>query len=133
LVGLRTLAAVVSLVNGAWGILSGIYWYRFYHPAAFPGPNTDTSLNLIVLSLGIILLLDSAVCFIGPSVAFYASAVLSAILLVYELSLSISFGSAETILAIVLALATIVLDVAAARVKKVVSEENHPLNLPVFG
>ncbi|MDA4112931.1 MAG: hypothetical protein OK474_02690 [Thaumarchaeota archaeon] len=84
------------------------------------------------------MLVDSLVCFLAFSRAFYISALLSVIVAFLVLvSVAASWQTwtsyPATPASILLGLATVVLDIIAARRKTYVSEENHPLNLPVFG
>jgi hypothetical protein len=140
---LRTVAAALSLVNGAWSITVGAYWNQIFGAELGSDLGCAGSCSLfgvahIVLVLGVILLVDSLVCFLAFSRAFYVSALLSGVVLFLVLvsvaagwHLWASYPSAP--FSIVLGIVTIVLDVVAARRKTYVSEENHPLNLPVFG
>jgi hypothetical protein len=130
MVGVKTIAALVSIVNGVWVIVAGTYWYSLFgaqcHLSACGG-------NLALIGLGAILLLDSVVCLIGLSRAFYVSAGISVIVVFVDATFSIQFSSAGFIVTCALALVTIALDLVAASRKKVIAEADHPLNLPVFG
>jgi len=137
LVGRRTAAVAVGAVNGIWSILLGEYWRAMVEPIC-PGSGyvglcvLPPTSNLLVLALSALVLVVSLVCYFGWTVTFYGSAVLSAVALAAELLSGVGLGWA-TILSVALGIATIALDVAAARTKTGVAEENHPLNLPVFG
>jgi hypothetical protein len=126
--GVRVIASAVSLVNGVWGIASGLYSSRIFGVQQSTGAG-----DFWIIAVGALLLLDSLVCIVGFQTAFYGSAALS-ILLVVDILL---FGAAITDTAFVasalLGLITVALDILAITRKQVVSEENHPLNLPVFG
>lgn len=85
------------------------------------------------LALSIVLILVSLVAYVGPKRIFYGSALFSALLAV---SVWVGAGSDQTVFTVLmLAMAglTMVLGVVAARTEPRVSEESHPMNLPVFG
>lgn len=94
----------------------------------------------LVEALGIILILDCALALVGPRFTFYAAAFLS--LLVAAAMALYPFGmetvanptlSAGSSADLILAAATLVLSLLAARSRTPVSEQSHPMNLPVFG
>ena len=124
MVAVRNLAAAVGIVYGAWGLYTSLYW------PGVPAASEVGGLEILVVS--VLLILASAVCFVGFRLAFYFSAAVAVILLARFL-LSGLFGTAALDVAVVLCIATIALDVLGARHRAVVAEENHPLNLPVFG
>jgi hypothetical protein len=128
--GVKTIAALVSIINGAWTVIAGYYWNKLLDVPTYSGP---VGHNLIVEVVGIILLLDSLVCLLGTSRAFYASAIVSVIALALEVLGGAQVTTAGFIFSLVLALATLGLDVMAARKRTMIAEEDHPLNLPVFG
>ena len=83
--------------------------------------------------MAVVLTLDSFVALVGPRRIFYASAVLSALLAGSEW---LGLGSDATVgnmLAIAVAIVTLVLSVVAARFEPEIPEQSHPMNLPVFG
>jgi hypothetical protein len=134
MVGVKTIAALVSMANGIWTVIAGAYW-----ASIFPNSGDVVSVpfqeySLAVLTFGVILLLDSVVCLLGWSRAFYASAGISLLVVLWEVLFR---GGAPVLVAfiggIALAALTIGLDVVAARTRDVIAEEDHPLNLPVFG
>ena len=84
------------------------------------------------VALAIVLVFDSFVALVGPRRVFYSSAFLSALLAASEWIGSGS-GAAATLLTIAAAGATLCLSVVAARFEPQVSEQSHPMNLPVFG
>jgi hypothetical protein len=139
---LRTAAAALSIVNGVWSITVGAYWNQVFGygqgGVSCLGSCIPFGADHIVLVLGVVLLVDSLVCFLAFSRAFYVSAIVSVLILLLVL-VSVAppsqiWANHPTIPAtLLLGIATAVLDVVAARRKTYVSEENHPLNLPVFG
>jgi len=130
MVGVKTVAALVSMVNGVFAAAIGAYWGKVAPASSGAAGGPD---GLLVSVLGFILLLDSLVCLLGSSKAFFASAGISLLIVILEAAVGIQVGSAAFIAGLGLALVTVGLDVIAARTKKVISEADHPLNLPVFG
>ena len=125
----QSVAAAVSLVNGVWTAAAGAYWSHAFGAST----RLNTGENPILLVLGVLILLDSLVCFLGPLEAFYASAALSFVSIVGIASWGAPLASGGFLVSAILAAATIGLTIQGARRKTVVPEEDHPLNLPVFG
>jgi hypothetical protein len=134
MVGVKAVAALVSIVNAVWLIYAGASWNALFGVQCHLSACGD---NWTIVGLGAVLLLDSLVCIVGVSKAYYVSAAISAlaVLLVGESipQSGVQFTSAAFILTAILAIVTIVLDVIGARSRKIIAEEDHPLNLPVFG
>jgi Na+/melibiose symporter-like transporter len=123
------LAKIATLAAGA-GILTGLLtvgaWFSGLAPLR---PFWAT----LALAMAIILILDSFVTFVGPKRVFYVSALLSALLTGSEWIGSGSDATVVTALTIIMACVTVVLSMAAARLEPKISEQSHPMNLPVFG
>ncbi len=85
------------------------------------------------MALAVVLIVDSLVALVGPKRIFYSSALLSALLAGSEWIGSGSGAAAATLLVVAAAGATLALSVVAARFEPQVSEQSHPMNLPVFG
>ncbi|MDA4123124.1 MAG: hypothetical protein OK456_08110 [Thaumarchaeota archaeon] len=120
---IRKAAASVSLLNGLWGILLGLF-------GATPLAGT-LHLNGATLVVAAILVLASILCFTWLPGTFYLSALLSVLMLVFipgGIQLADLF-----LFSLALAAATIVSDAMAANSKEYVPEKDHPMNLPVFG
>ena len=84
-----------------------------------------------MLVVGVLLIMDSAVCFLGISPAYYASALLAVIMLVFVPG---GIQAADLfVVSAVLGAATVALDAVAANTREYLPEQDHPLNLPVFG
>jgi hypothetical protein len=142
---LRTVAAALSLVNGIWIIALGAFWNQLLGlelgDISCAGSCSFFGLDHIVLVLGVILLVDSLVSFLAFTRAFYVSAAVSALVLLLVLfsvwgsisSMQVSVNYPAIPVSIVLGIVTIALDIIAANRKTYVSDEHHPLNLPVFG
>lgn len=134
----RTIAALVGLIAGAW-VLWGSYYGTIgrgqfcpYGAGTCTGPASLPPANIFVVSLAVLLVLDSALSLVGPRIAFYASAGIS-ILLGGSIVPSSSLVDPTVIVALGLAASTCVLGLVAARRRTEVSEQSHPMNLPVFG
>ena len=125
----KRLAAGFSLATGAWGVGLGVYLARFL---ANGGPAASvSSVYYPIVAVGTILILDSTLCFIGFSSAFYGSAALALLMIAF-----VPGGiqpSEAFLVSILLVVATIALDLVAATRREYIPEEDHPLNLPVFG
>ncbi len=130
---LRSAVSAVTLVNGLWSVAAGAYWSRIFE---FVNPPIQTSLgseNIFLIVLGAILLLDSIACYVGWTEALYASAAVS-LLIVLDIAIGrVQFASPAFAGSLILGLVVIALDILAARRKLFIPEEDHPLNLPVFG
>jgi len=128
LVGVRVVAAAVSLVNGVWGVVAGLYSTRMFGVDLSKGGG-----ELWILIVAVLLILDSLICFVGFRTALYGSAALSILLLLDIILFGAAIASAAFAASALLGLITVVLDIVTIRRRSGVSEENHPLNLPVFG
>lgn len=87
----------------------------------------------VTLALGVVLAADSLVALVGPRRIFYSSALLSALLAGSDWIGSGSTTSTAILLTVAAAAVTLVLAIVAARFEPEVSEQSHPMNLPVFG
>jgi len=131
LVRVTTLAAAIGAFSGVWTIFTT---YLSILPSPACGPIACATLHnagWVVELLAAALLVVSAVCFLGPKSLFYLSAMFSGVLAgtVYALA---DF-TAIVAVTLVLCAAALVLGVLAARREASVSEQSHPMNLPVFG
>ena len=128
MVGVRVVAAVVSLLNGAWGIVAGVYSNQL-----FGSQLSKAGGDIWIPIVSVLLVLDSVACLAGLRTAFYVSAALSILLIADFLLFGAALASTAFVASAILGLVTIVMDAFAVRHRELVSEENHPLNLPVFG
>lgn len=134
---------LIKRVAGAVTLLEGL-WVLYIVLSPSPGEGTfcltcsgpALGAPLFPILLGVLLLVDSTLCLLGRWIAFLLGALLSAttiVLVLLHLSeLGRSYLEVSTVLT-VLSLAALILDVKAAISQPKLSEENHPLNLPVFG
>ena len=126
-----TLAAALGALSAVWTIVTT---YLSVLPSPACGPivcSTIHNSGWVVESLAIVLLIVSAACLIGPKSLFYLSSLFSAVLAgtVYALTEFTAIVAAT----LVIYAAALVLGVLAARSEASVSEQSHPMNLPVFG
>ncbi len=114
----RIAAGVLGLADSVFGI--------------YLGYTSSTSSGLTyVLWLSVILLADSLLCLYGVHHAFLVAAVLSAIILAVG-SLAALTDVAHLAL-ILVSLASVAANLIAFRATPRLSEQAHPMNLPVFG
>lgn len=89
--------------------------------------------GVAVLVLGIALVFNSVVSFFWHRKVFYVSTLLSALLTLVILLDAGSMDATVFWVTVVLGAITAVANFFAARVRTTVSEQSHPMNLPVFG
>jgi len=129
------LAAGSNVLVGAWALV--LVWV---FPSAYACPNGGcptslTILPVLMLPLGVVLVADGLVCFAGFRAAFYAGGLLSvamAALVLYHWAGGTPPNLGFTALSLVSLLALIA-DILAITSKKKLTEQQHPMNLPVFG
>ena len=131
MVRVGTVAAGVGILAGLWTV-AVFYLDGVAHTCPATGCPPPGLSGVVVPALSVVLVLDSLVCFIGPKSFFYASAVLSAVL---AASMLLTPYLEPLILYLTVGLLGLgfVLSVVAARWETKVSEQSHPMNLPVFG
>jgi len=128
---IRRLAATVSLLDGVWGIAVGVLWVHLFGAPPWQTSQVSGGVDFAIVALGAILVLDSALCFWGISSAYYVSALLSVVMLVFVPG-GIQLGDLF-LTSVAAAAITVVLDALAARSREYIPEKDHPMNLPVFG
>lgn len=126
---LKKVAAAASLLDGAWTVAAGAFWRQIFGTSS----RVHSADNIILLALGIVLVIDSLVCFRGVLEAFYASFVLAIVAALGVVSWGVNLGSAGFVVTALLAAVTVIVVALGARRKTRFTEEDHPLNLPVFG
>jgi len=91
------------------------------------------SWGTLTQAVAVVLFFDIVIALVGPRRVFYSTALISVALIGAELAGSGS-GPVGIVLAVISADAvTLVLSIVAARFETQVSEQSHPMNLPVFG
>lgn len=123
-------AAGFGILTGTWSI-AGDYFHTFGYACYVQNCVHNSIADTLVLSLSILLVIGSLLGLVGPRKVFYASALLSALLGVYVFVISVP--TVFPLTAVGLAGVTFVLSIVAARWETRVSEQSHPMNLPVFG
>lgn len=132
-----TAAALAGMVTGVWTATAPIL-----DPSTFGGTvvcgrvpcfNGAPSYGTAIFALCLVLVVDSVASLMAPKVAFYASALIAIII-----GAAVAAGSGFTLTSWVMSVAvlagmTVALDLLAARGITGVSEQSHPMNLPVFG
>jgi hypothetical protein len=86
-----------------------------------------------LLIIGVVLLLDTALCYFGGNSGFFVGALLSFLGgLPLFLFPGLLLTPSMTLVAIV-SVATVVLDILALGSRTRLAEQSHPLNTPIFG
>ena len=125
---LGVIAGAVGVINGAWATAAGALWTSLFGLTGDHG----TGSSALMIALGLLIIISSAATFVGPPQALYAPAAFSLIAFLGIATSGADSGGAFYLSAL-LAVVSIVLDILGARKKVYVPEEDHPLNLPVFG
>jgi hypothetical protein len=124
----------VGVVAGFWNVWVYFQVCRSATPLCAAQQAAPTGgEGTIVFALAVILVLDSLATFVGPAVLFYASAALSLIIDAIEVLNYSSISQGEFYVTLILVALSLGLSVVAARRTTGVSEQSHPMNLPVFG
>jgi len=132
LVRLGTAAALVGVVAGSWNV-----WEYFQEcrgllcPSSQPAPAGTE--GTVVLGLAVVLVLVSLATYVGPSVLFYLSAAVGAIIDALVMVNYSSIAEGSFLVTVILVTGSVVLGVVSAMRRTSVSEQSHPMNLPVFG
>jgi len=87
----------------------------------------------VVLGLAVILLIVSLVEFLGPLELFYISAAVGVVIDAIEVLNYSNIAPAPFVVTILMVTLSVGLGSATATRRTSVSEQAHPLNLPVFG
>ena len=128
-------AGVVNLLEAGWVLYIVILFMNA--PSSCPSggcpPIANSWVFNVLLLLGSVLFVVAAVSFTGRWWAFPVAALLS-LFTMPLIALQIeALGTAFAIAALILAVAGLIFDVVASISKGQISEQEHPLNLPVFG
>lgn len=127
-------AGSLSAIAGGWAVAFG---FIFPSASACPPegcPIATGVLQLTIPVIGVVLVINGLVCLYGFRFGFPLSGVLSAVnagLVLYEWA-----GQNPGLFAVGLVLVSLVAviwDLLAIRAKSGLSEQNNPMNLPVFG
>lgn len=128
-----TLASVASIVAGSWDVYAYLALCRSgCLPASYTAPSQGI-LGLLFASLSVVLVAVGLVGFVGPKTIFYAGVVSALLVVALEVVSYASIGQFYFYTTLILVVLSLLLAVGAVRAKTGVSEQSHPLNLPVFG
>jgi hypothetical protein len=145
---IRVLGSALSLLNGAFAAIIAYGGFIPVPIACLPSPPPGSAncagapyffgiaspeLQGTLLFVGVILIIDAVVSFAGVRASFVLGAILSAVVLAL---FAVSWGGPAANFseaAVVLSVATILVDALASRPSRGLSERDSPLNLPVFG
>ena len=86
-----------------------------------------------MLGLAVVLVLISLATFIGPAALFFLTAVVGVAIDALVVINYSSIAAGSFLITIILVTVSVVLSVVSATRKTSVSEQSHPMNLPVFG
>lgn len=141
---IRLAGSLLSLLAGAWTTFVAYYGTNSVSPC-LPfstcivelqggyGSLSPSELQSALFIVGAVLVIDALISFAGMRATFILGSVLSttvlAILAIQWGTYSVTYSMA----ALVLSLLAVVADFAASRPARALSEQNNPMNLPVFG
>jgi len=133
MVKVPTLASAVSIVAGGWDVYAVL---SVCHSACLPGSFSapyQGFQGVLFAALSVILVLEGLAGFVGPRTVFYAGVFVALPIDAMELLNYSSIIEADLYVTLLLVTLSLVLSLWAARSGTSVSEESHPMNLPVFG
>jgi len=129
----KGMVGIANLLNSLW-ILYLVYLYPTFCTGCFDSVPVHYDLIVsMMLVVGLILVIDSGACLAGKWLGLPMGALLSSVTIPLLIMKLYYFGAFFVGLGVVFAVAAVVLDVVAAVSKTAMPEQNHPLNLPVFG
>lgn len=129
-----TVAALVGVVAGSWNIGAYLQACRSAQrlcPAFQTAP--PGAEGTVVLGLAVILVVGSLATFLAPATLFYLSAALGLGIDAVEVLNYPVIGTGLFYVTVILVTLSLVLSLLAATRRTSVSEQSHPMNLPVFG
>ncbi|MBI3859838.1 MAG: hypothetical protein HY296_06360 [Thaumarchaeota archaeon] len=129
-----TVGGVLGLVTGFWTLGASYFDGVAMHCPLGGCPYTPPSyLGIAIIALGGALVSSSAVSFFLSRNVLYVSGGLSALVGVLVLINASQIDSTVLWITLLLSALTAAVDFVAARSRTAVSEQSHPMNLPVFG
>ena len=131
----RRIAGAANLLDSLWTLYVVLdYTSTVRYCPAFGCPSVLNDWVLAsLLVIGVLLLIDSVICFTGRWLAFPLGALLSLLTVPFAVLQCSTLGPAYSSIAIILGILALVLNVMAILARARIPEESHPLNLPVFG
>jgi hypothetical protein len=131
----RSISGAVGVLTSVWTIYIVLTFIN--KPSVCPVDGCTPIANDWVfdslLAVAILLLVSSGVSVSGRWIGLPLSVLLSLLAISFVALQWNNLGSTDSVADIVLAIATVASNIWALMAKPVISEENHPLNLPVFG
>ncbi|MDA4136717.1 MAG: hypothetical protein OK449_06950 [Thaumarchaeota archaeon] len=135
----KRLAALANILEGLFAAIFALSTHVTGSCGNAMGICPPTSLSdplAPLLVVGALLLIDGAFCLVEKWPAFLVGILLSLatiVIVAVQWNKIGGLGPESTVITAALALLALALDVKALLSRRPVSEENHPLNLPVFG
>jgi hypothetical protein len=134
LVRLGTVAAIVGVVAGLWNIWAYYQPCHVSEPFALCVETAPSGMDgTVILGLAVVLIIGSLATFLAPAVLFYVLAAIGLMIDAVEVLNYSAIGSGPFYITLILMTLSAALSVLAAVRKTTVSEQSHPMNLPVFG
>jgi len=133
-VSVGTAAAVVGAAAGLWNIWEYFEECRGAMSLCPTWHTAPTGLEgTAVLCLAVVLVLFSLATYIGPALLFYVTTAVGVAIDGLVAANYSSIGQGSFFVTLVLVTASVILSIVSATRRTTVSEQSHPLNLPVFG
>lgn len=134
----RILGSVLGILDGGWAAYVAADGTVQKNPCTAlgpfcTGPTSAGPVDTLLLTLGAILFLVSAISFAGLRIAFMGGAGLAVLVIACVAIRWSSLAANDAAAAAVLSVATLLVDLVASRPARALSERDSPLNLPVFG
>ena len=132
---IKRAAGALNLVAGAWIIYVVLFASRIRTLCPVTGCAGLSVWGPLfpVLLVGVLLVVDSGICFVEKWFAFPLGGLLSVITIVLVVSQWSVLEAFYVSISIVISVVALILDAKAAVSQSRLSEQEHPLNLPVFG
>lgn len=126
------MAGLLGIVSGLWNV--GAYLLACHGSACTAPSSAPPGFEGVILAvLGVILVIDSVIALVGPGFVFYSTAVLALSIDAVEVLWNSSVTTGTLYITLGLTSLSAALSLAATFRKSGVSEQSHPMNLPVFG
>ncbi|MDA4124339.1 MAG: hypothetical protein OK438_02630 [Thaumarchaeota archaeon] len=130
---LAVVAGVATGLLSTGGSLFSSFAYPSQCPSGAQCASSPWSVITILGALGILLIFDSAISYVGPRRAFYGETGVSVLIAVLLVSITGEASATYFWLTLTLALLAAVLSLVAAIPRSALTEQSNPMNLPVFG
>jgi hypothetical protein len=131
MVRIGTVAGALGAATGIWLVIGVSFGAVAPDRCGVDFCEINSLLRTLVQGFSVVLILGSLASFVGPRKVFYVLALLSAVL--GGLLLNAYVNTVAEIGTLGLLVIDLVISLMAARSEFKVSEQSHPMNLPVFG